>query len=347
MNYKLSVIIPIFNAEKHLKKSIESIIQQSIGFENIELLLVDDKSTDNSSSIIQDYANNYKNIIPIYLNENSRNASTPRNIGIKNSTSDYLMFLDSDDTYEPELCEKFYKYIIDESADCVSCGYNLIDHIHSSKIDIPFNFQKQQEYEDKIIVKSENLIEFDNVYVWNKIFKKSIIIKNNIFFRESISEDFIFCIEYLLKSKKRIHIKNYYGYNKFLQEESLSIKEISLTSVYNHVNVDYEISALIDKHINNTHVKKIKNNVFKEPIKWVIEEFVTLSNTDDVKKGMKYLASFEKSIEFESSLTNIFLNIINNLILKEKWTLAIIIIKIGQMFLNSNITRKLYRIISN
>jgi len=320
MNFKISVIIPIFNAERHLEKSIESIIQQSIGFENIELLLIDDNSKDSSTSIIQKYAKDYKNIVPIYLNKNSGNASTPRNIGIKKSTSKYLMFLDSDDIYEPDMCEKFYNHILNENADCISCNYNIIDNIHSSKVKLPFNFEKQQEYENKIIIESENLIEFDNVYVWNKIFKKSIIMENNIFFKESISEDFIFCIEYLLKSKKRVYLKNYYGYNKFLQEESLSIKEISLTSVYNHINVDYKISELIKNNFKNkNYVKKINNNVFKEPIKWVIEEFVTLSNTDDIRKGMEYLCSFEKSIEFESTLNNILLNIINKLILKQKW----------------------------
>lgn len=347
MSFKISVIMPIYNAKENLKRSVDSIIQQTIGFENIELILVDDASTDNSRTIINEYADNYNNIIPLFLKENSGNASTPRNCGIKQARSDYIMFIDSDDEYEETLCEQFYNTILSEDVDLVSCNYNVTDHIHSSKIDFNFNFENQIEDTDKIRITSDNLVEFDNVYIWNKIFKKSIIINNKLLFKESISEDFIFCIEYLLKSDSRIYLKNYYGYNKFLQEESLSIKEISLNSVYNHISVDYMIYNLIKDHFKNRNqVNKICNNIFKIPITWIIEEFVTLPNSKDIKKGLIKLNNLEKDIKFENSLDNPLLNTINNLILKEKWTLAIIILKIGKIFLNSNITRKVYRKIS-
>ena len=81
--YKISIITPIFNAEKFLRNTIESIIKQSIGFENIELILIDDKSTDKSGEIIKDYANKYDNIKPIFLEKNSGAASFPRNKGIE------------------------------------------------------------------------------------------------------------------------------------------------------------------------------------------------------------------------------------------------------------------------
>ena len=71
MSFKISVIMPIYNAEKNLKKSINSIIQQTIGFENIELILVDDKSTDNSRSIIEHFSTKFQNITPIFLENNS------------------------------------------------------------------------------------------------------------------------------------------------------------------------------------------------------------------------------------------------------------------------------------
>ena len=200
MSFKISIIMPIYNAEANLKRSINSIIQQTIGFENIELILVDDKSTDKSRSII--------------------------------------MFMDSDDEYSLGLCEKFYNCISSQDVDLVSCNYNTTDNIHTSRICFNIPFEDKQEKLDEIIIIGDSIIAFDNVYVWNKIFKKSIILENNILFKETISEDFIFCIEYLLKSKKRTYLKDYYGYTKYLQEESLSIKEISIVSVKNHIHVD-------------------------------------------------------------------------------------------------------------
>lgn len=346
MSFKISIIMPIFNAEDNLNRSINSIIQQTFGFENIELILVDDKSTDNSCSIIKHFANKFNNIIPVFLEKNSGGASIPRNYGIKKATSEFIMFMDSDDEYSLDLCEKFYNCISSNDVDLVSCNYNTTDNIHTSKICFTVPFEDKQVMSDEITVVGDKIIAFDNVYVWNKIFKKSIILENNILFKETISEDFIFCMEYLLKSKKRAFLKDYYGYTKYLQEESLSIKEISIASVKNHINVDNMIFNLILENIEDKkHVKKLSNEIFKEPIKWVVEELVTVPSKD-VKEGLYVLYLFEKKIEFENSLNNIFLNIINKLILKKKLTLASIIIKLGRIFLNSKISRKIYRILS-
>ena len=69
MTFKISVIMPVYNAEDELNTAIDSIINQSFGFENIELIIVDDCSTDNSRNIITDYANEYENIIPVFLTD--------------------------------------------------------------------------------------------------------------------------------------------------------------------------------------------------------------------------------------------------------------------------------------
>lgn len=346
MSFKVSIIIPIFNAEESLEKSIESIINQTIGFESLELILVDDHSTDDSRRIIENYAKKYSNVIPLFLENNSGGASIPRNKGLKYATSEYIMFMDSDDEYEQDICEKFYNAITSEKSDLVSCNFNIIDSIHTSQINFDLGSLDKIETDDRIIMANEELISFDNVYVWNKIFKKSIIVENNITFKESISEDFIFCMEYLIKTEKRIYLKDYYGYNKNLQEESLSIKGISLNTVYNHINVDYMISKLIKQYVKDkTKLKRINNLVFKDPIKWIVEELVTVPSKD-VKEGLYKLNEFEKDIEFEESLDNPLLNTINNMILSEKWNRALMMLKTGNVFLNSTKIRKVYRILS-
>lgn len=121
--YKISVIIPIYNAENELETAINSIINQNFGFENIELILVDDKSTDNSKEIIQKYENKYKNIIGVYLDNNSGLPGKPRSIGIEYATSDYLMFLDADDEYTKDAFEILYHIIEKEKSDFVIANY--------------------------------------------------------------------------------------------------------------------------------------------------------------------------------------------------------------------------------
>ena len=95
--YKVSIIIPIYNAGNYLEDTIKNVMAQSIGFNNIELILIDDCSKDDSKSIIEKYANKYSNIKPIFLKSNSGHPSYPRNIGLKNVSAPFIIFLDSDD----------------------------------------------------------------------------------------------------------------------------------------------------------------------------------------------------------------------------------------------------------
>ena len=95
MEYKISIIIPVYNAEKYIKKSLDSIIKQTIGFEHLEVIMVDDGSTDSSGEIMDEYAAEYENFKSIHLQENSGAAGKPKNCGLDHATAEYLMFLDA------------------------------------------------------------------------------------------------------------------------------------------------------------------------------------------------------------------------------------------------------------
>ena len=103
--YKVSVIVPVYNSADKLQRAFDSVYNQSLGFENIELILIDDASTDNSRDIIDNYVSKYDNVKSIYLDENSGYAGRPRNIGVHNANAPYLMFLDADDFYFENACE--------------------------------------------------------------------------------------------------------------------------------------------------------------------------------------------------------------------------------------------------
>ena len=123
--YKISVIIPVYNGEKYLKNALDSLLNQTIGFENLEVIIVNDCSRDNSKEIIEEFkmensvSNEYcsSNIITIHLDENIGGAYGPRNIALHYASADYLMFLDADDSFEEDACEILYNKINEYDCD--------------------------------------------------------------------------------------------------------------------------------------------------------------------------------------------------------------------------------------
>ena len=126
MDEKISIILPIFNVGVHLRRGIDSLINQTIGNENLEIIMVNDCSTDGSDKIIDEYAKKYDCCIAIHHEKNSGAAYTPRNTGIDACTGDYIMFLDPDDTYSLDACEKLYDAVKKYGADIAFGRYKRI-----------------------------------------------------------------------------------------------------------------------------------------------------------------------------------------------------------------------------
>ena len=199
-NYKLTVVVPTFNTGIFLHESLGSIINQSIGFENIEVILVDDKSSDPLTlSIIDDYVSKYSNIRVIFLEENSGFPGKPRNVGIDASTSDYVIVMDHDDSYDLDAFKRLYDTIIKEKADVVICNFNQVfeDGI------IPF----KSSFGDTEIIKIKNINENKNILgipaaIWTRLFRKSFLKEHNIRFIEGmLAEDVYFGVNALLNAK--------------------------------------------------------------------------------------------------------------------------------------------------
>lgn len=121
--YKVSIIMPVYNSEDYLRDSLESIVGQSIGVENLEVIIVNDASTDGTKDIIDEYCLKYPNFKAIHLTENIGAAYGPRNVALKHVTSDYVMFLDADDTFTAGACEVLYTEISSSGADMVFGRY--------------------------------------------------------------------------------------------------------------------------------------------------------------------------------------------------------------------------------
>ena len=342
MNYKVTVIIPCYNSEKTLERSIKSVIGQSMGFDNIELVLYDDASTDSTTEIIKNYSDKYKNIIPVFSDKNSGFPGKGRNTGIKLSTAEYIMFMDNDDEYDQYICENLYNEIIESDADIVSSSYINIDDVNTTKVQTPCQYGK--EINDKIFFSSDETIYFMNRMIWTCIFRKKIAIEHEILFPEdNLAEDVYFMIYYLLNSKKVVYMKNYYGLYRHVQNYSLS----------HSLNL-YKINRLFDIFEELLKVCKSKNYngnyIFGDKIPITLMQLYTSNaineNPEEVYKFFTRFKNFESEMNYESTL-GFTLNIPNTLICTNHFKLAKIYLNLLRKAYSSKLLILLYRITRN
>ena len=117
---KVSVIVPVYNVEQYIEKCLENLVNQTL--DDIEIIVVNDGSTDNSETIINKYLQKYSNKIK-YLTKTNGGLSDARNYGMKYATGEYIAFLDSDDYADVTTYEKMYNKAIEENCDYVECNF--------------------------------------------------------------------------------------------------------------------------------------------------------------------------------------------------------------------------------
>ena len=254
-DYKVSVIVPVFNVEDYLDDTFNSLLNQTIGFENLEIIFADDASTDSSSQIIKKYSDNYDNVISVFLDKNSGYAGLPRNIGMYYATSPYLMFLDSDDVFLEDGCRLLHNQITSNDLDIVSGvrsdGEKVPEWLWENILTDPHDSQKDRVSKVADMVKDsdfeleiESIDEYPSVIatanVWDKIFKKSLIKQNKITFPEGVpAEDSVFLL------------------NAFLNAEGIKfINKIILKH-------DYQRMGSVQHQFSKTKIKKRISAYFK------------------------------------------------------------------------------------
>lgn len=181
---EISVIIPVYNNEKFLTKTLNSLFKQS--FKNFELILINDGSTDSSLSIMHAFQNKFSDCK--ILDIKNQGVSHARNLGIEISRGNYISFIDGDDFVSKNFLRTLYSDLIINDADVSCCNYCF--YYPKIKLKIPDFFALSTgTYEPKKILKS---LIFDlriHSFVWNKLWKRSLFIKNNIKFPDTCFED--------------------------------------------------------------------------------------------------------------------------------------------------------------
>lgn len=172
MKDKISIILPIYNVGPYLKRGIDSLLNQSIGKENLEIIMVDDCSTDGSSEIIDQYESDYDCCKAIHLKENSGTAAKPRNVGIKNATGKYIMFLDPDDEFCDDCCETLHAHMVENDVDLVFGRFRRIFKNYIQKSYSPYPDDLETNYPGEELRES-NPLEISDA-LWNRVFKKIV-----------------------------------------------------------------------------------------------------------------------------------------------------------------------------
>ena len=280
---KISLIIPVFNVEEYLTKALDSVVLQTFGFENIEVILVDDCSTDGSADIIRQYVDKYDNVRGFYLDECSGFPGKPRNIGLEKATSDYIMFLDSDDCLENTACEMLYNTIIAEDADIVSGSYTTINKKGVRKLnewawtitltspDLEKGTRKKMAKEllsapdFKYVVTDldEKPTILGNSNIWCKIYKRSVI-EDMRFPEDIVAQDSVFLLESFYRADKIVFIKDiivHYN-NKRVKDENRSVSfektnrnlygRIRAYDLMNDISIRYDRKELFDYYLLGT-----------------------------------------------------------------------------------------------
>lgn len=340
---KISVIVPCFNAEGYIRRSINSVLNQSIGFENIELILYDDCSTDSTRNIILEYAKKFENIIPIFSDENSGYPGKGRNEGLKIASSDYIMFLDSDDEYDDEICETLLNEIINEEADLVSCSYYNDDSLSKTEgYHLYYCNNNEVEVNGKFVFNSRFQLNSGGV-IWTCIYKRSIISENDIkFLEKGLCEDEYFLIQYYYYANKVIYLKSYFGITRHVQNDSASS-----SYTLNEIRIAQNNIKDLFTRIKNENL--IFSQIFGHRVFQVLSEIyrskeVFKHDSNELTVLLKELNIFEREIDFNDDLPFIA-HVANLLVIKEHYKLAILYLKFLNKLYTSNFMRKIHRVI--
>ena len=234
MNSKVSIIMPAYNSENKIEKSIKSVLNQT--YKDYELIIIDNGSKDNTDKICEKYIQiNIK-----YYKIDIPNVSLARNYGIQKSEGTYITFLDSDDEFKSEFLQEMIDKI--KESDLVTCGFYEINSKNEKNLEFE-DLKKVKETSDKkmyLEILKENYL-FNEV--WNKIFKADIIKNNKIMFNEQfdLGEDYLFVLDYIKYVNKFSYL------NKCLYNYDDTVNGLNLKYRKDKFDIELKLTKELEK----------------------------------------------------------------------------------------------------
>ncbi len=305
---KVSVIVPVYNVEKYIDKCLDSLVNQTL--KDIEIIIVNDGSPDNSEKIINKYLKKYKNI-KYFIKENG-GLSDARNFGIKYATGEYIAFLDSDDYVSLEMYDKMYRKAKENDFDMVVCDINYLYNDKTVRVDSGIKCDTKD-------IKSTYL----NIHpaAWNKIFKKELF-NNDIYFKKGVWFEDVEFIYRLLPYIKNIGVIHE-AYNQYIQREG-SITNTINKKIYDYV---YNMNGVIDfykekklfceykRELEYVYVRYLYATFIKSSLGFSYDEYQKAVNIA-VENVKKYFPKYRRNSYFYKSLKGLYLVLFNKTLSK-------------------------------
>ena len=292
---KVSVIVPVYNVEKYLEQCMNSIINQTLT--DIEIIVINDGSTDGSRDILSRYTSDNRLII---VDKKNQGIGAARNSGLDLAQGEYVYFIDSDDYIDLNMLEKMYNIAVREEADIVQCGIEIFEDNTQNK---SYSYYEEEEYL-KILTSEEAIKKYLRYqipgYAFNKVVKRQLIEHLNIRFPVvPCFEDMLPTLQMFIGANKVVLLREaLYHYRKTPGSLSKTIDEKKVLMYINQVNsclewVYKEVDEL--EFINEIKCFKVIN--YLNAINWYIKSF----ECDRKKIKKNYQEYFEKlQIEYHT-----------------------------------------------
>ncbi|KIR02078.1 putative glycosyltransferase [Lachnospiraceae bacterium TWA4] len=314
----ISVIVPVYNVENYLIQCLNSIVSQT--YSNLEIIIIDDNSSDQSGVIADEFADQFSNIIVIHTA--NRGAAAARNTGLKQANGKFIMFVDSDDWLEKNAIDCMYQVAISQKADIVQCQYFEEYLSGSKKHDL--NYSLKETLSDLEYIK-RMLKEWECVLLWNKLIRTELL--KGIFMTEGrCIDDEFFTYKYVARSRRIVIIPDYlYHYRIRKSGAMLSLDKRKQRMIDQCDFVTERYSVLVSKYpmlkpmllmhlcdLMMTVMRKSKDfpsiycRAKKELIRYGVRALCCFGVTYNMKKNIiKYLLYKKISIENQQKIHSI------------------------------------------
>lgn len=320
---KVSIIVPVYGVEKYIDKCLDSLVKQSL--KEIEVIVVNDGTKDSSQKIIDKYVKKYPDKIKSFIKENGGQGSA-RNYGLEKVSGEYIGYVDSDDFIEKDMYKKLYNKAKEKDYDIVVCGnYNVSEDYQNKNVDVFIN-----NYNTDL----ENIF-FGKMAVWNKIYKRDILIKNKLEFKEKVwYEDLAFTLKAIMNSNTFAFIDEpLYDYliregstmNNSNVQRNLEILDAfnDILSYIKHNKKEEYFSKIeflaIDHIYISAIVRVLKADADKNIKKETIEKLIDYMNKKFPNyKSNKYINTLSKNRKIIYKLINMKMYSLINLVFKIK-----------------------------
>lgn len=274
----ISVIVPVYNVEKYLNRCVDSIINQT--YSNLEIILIDDESTDTSGKICDEYKEKDERIHVIH--QKNGGAATARNAGLNIALGKYIMFVDADDYVDKNICYHLLQTLIETNSECCFCGYKTFDENNDKIKEYAVKRRNTLTGIDALRKRYiDNLNYINVVEPWGKLFKSDMW--ENLRFSDGMYYEDLDIVPYLYLECSKVTIENYAGYYYFLRDESCSrgtgkddkryVDSLKIRNKHIELYKKYD-TKLYEKNIEillELIFTSFKNN-------WVPKKYIELSN---------------------------------------------------------------------